>query len=437
MSRARPNKTALEALLVARITASGPILFSEYMEACLYDPDHGYYEAGRKDFNGANDNNGNADYYTSAHMGGVYGRLLARQFEEMWRRAGQPERFTLVESGAGNGRLAACILDFAEARMPKFYAALEYITGERSARRREEIQQILLRHIAAGRTTVSAQMPERIPQGCLFSNELVDAFPIRRVIRKSGKLLEIRVGYAEGALCDTFSAAPAHLGAYFEEQGIELCEGQEAEVNLEACAWIEAVGHALERGFVVTVDYGHEAKELYNERHMRGTLLTFSRHRAGENYYDVPGQQDLTAHVNFTALEKHGERSGLERTGLAWQGEFLMALAREENFQSVMPEDENAVGRLKALLQFKALIHPEGMGESFRVLIQHKGFSGTPKLTGLLKLGEIVENQFGLLSVGLAPDLSAGEAGVGAGVADGTLDDGLDASADPTPDAVP
>jgi SAM-dependent MidA family methyltransferase len=355
------------------------------MEACLYHPDHGYYESTRNDINGTSNIDDTADYYTSAHLGGVYGRLLARQFEEMWRRVGQPERFILLECGAGSGRLAGCILDFAEVKMRNFYAALQYISVERSARRREEIQKILARHAAQGHAMIGAQMPMRIPHGCIFSNELVDALPVRRVIKRAGNLLEIHVTYAGDRLCDDFSLAPAELVAYFEQQGIELLEGQEAEVNLDACAWIEAAGHALECGFVITVDYGHEARELYNERHMRGTLLTFYRHRAGEQYYDAPGQQDLTAHVNFTALVEHGERSGLEPTGLAWQGEFLMALAQADNFKSVEPEGQNAVGRLKARLQFKTLIYPEGMGESFRVLIQHKGFSEAPNLTGLLK----------------------------------------------------
>jgi SAM-dependent MidA family methyltransferase len=145
------------------------------------------------------------------------------------------------------------------------------------------------------------------------------------------------------------------------------------------------VGRRLGRGFVLTVDYGHEAPELYNERHMRGTLLAYSEHRATENFFERPGEQDLTAHVNFTALDLWGRRAGLARTGCVSQMAFLVALGRGNEFADLYDEGANEVERIRARLFLKSLIHPEGMGETFQVFIQHKGLAA-PQLTGLAGL---------------------------------------------------
>ncbi len=164
-----------------------------------------------------------------------------------------------------------------------------------------------------------------------------------------------------------------------------LQEGQQAEINLEACARIAEIGAKLGRGFVLTIDYGHEAQELYDYRHMRGTLLAFEKHRAGENFFRAPGQQDLTAHVNFTALDRHGKLSGLERTGLTSQSNFLLGLARHGEFADLQSAAMSESQQTRARLLFKTLIYPEGMGETFQVLIQHKGVAA-PQLAGLQPL---------------------------------------------------
>jgi SAM-dependent MidA family methyltransferase len=175
------------------------------------------------------------------------------------------------------------------------------------------------------------------------------------------------------------------LAEYFAEQRIELAEGQQAEAGLAARSWIEEAGRRLGRGFVVTIDYGHEAAELYDERHMRGTLLAYDRHRASEDYFRAPGEQDMTAHINFTALDLWGRRAGLARTGLVLQGHFLLVLGRDNDFADLHEEAASERERLRARLLFKNLIYPEGMGEMFRVFIQHKGIE-RPQLTGLAPL---------------------------------------------------
>jgi SAM-dependent MidA family methyltransferase len=351
--------TQLVSTLTEHIRAWGPITFAKYMDACLYDPQHGYYtRAGQSP---------RRDYFTSVDASPIFGRLLARQFQEMWVQLGRPAEFLLVEPGAGTGALAAQILDFAAESFPEFYTALRYVAVERSAARRAAAAvNSLAPHLDAKRFAMASDMPAQIPCGCIFSNEFFDALPVHRLVREANELREIYVGSGTNGLCEQFGplSSPA-LAEYLTEQGITLQEGQLAEVNLEACAWIAEMGARLGRGFVLTIDYGHEAQELYDHLHMRGTLLAYEKHRASENFFRAPGQQDLTAHVNFTALDRHGIRAGLQRTGFTSQS-------------ATMTESQQT----RARLLFKTLVYPEGMGETFQILIQHKGIAH-PHLSGL------------------------------------------------------
>jgi SAM-dependent MidA family methyltransferase len=368
-------RNPLAARLAAHIRKRGPIPFCDYMEACLYDSEHGYYsrpEARRF-----------ADYYTSVDVHPIFGRLLARQFREMWDALGRPDPFWLVECGAGVGRLAAHILDFSGRHLPEWHAALRYVGVEASASRREALTRTLGRHAVAGRASAAAELPEEIPNGCIFSNELLDALPVHRVVLENGALKEIYVALRGGEFVDQLGSlsSPA-IADYFRDQGITLLEGQQAEAGLAACRWIESAARRLSRGFVLTVDYGREARELYDEGHMRGTLLAYAGHRAGEDFYHTPGEQDLTAHVNFTALDLWGRRAGLTRTGLATQSQFLLALGRRNEFADLYDEAATETDKLRARLLLKNLIHPDGMGEMFSVFVQHKGIE-KPGLAGL------------------------------------------------------
>jgi SAM-dependent MidA family methyltransferase len=365
----------LTALLAERIRASGPIPFAEFMRECLYHPEHGYYSrAGAGRF---------GDYYTSVDVHPIFGRLLARQLAEIWVLLSSPRPVPVTEAGAGVGRLARHILDFAARTLPEFYEAVEYVAVERSPSRRAEHALQLGPHATARRFRSAAELPWAVAAGCVFSNELLDALPTHRVVMRGGRLWEVFVGWEDGHFVELLRdlSTPA-LAQYFREQGIALGEGDHAEVCLEACRWIEDVGHRLGRGFVITIDYGHEAGSLYNEAHNRGTLLAYRDHKVTENVLDAPGEQDLTAHVNFTALELWGRRSGLERTGLVTQSQFLVALGKANEFADLYDPEQSEVEKLRARLLLKNLIHPEGLGETFRVLIQHKGIE-TPHLTGL------------------------------------------------------
>jgi SAM-dependent MidA family methyltransferase len=372
-------RTPLAELLIERIRANGPITFAEFMRECLYHPEFGYYnrsEAAARI----------RDYFTSVDVHPIFGRLLARQLAEMWELLDRPARFDVVECGAGIGRLASHILDFSARVLPEFYSALRYTAVEQSAPRRVAQEQFIARHITAGRAASAASLPEAISVGCIFSNELFDALPVHRVLQMQGRLCELLVGLRGGEFCELPGAVSRlELSAYFAGMGIRLLEGQQAEVSLEACDWMHTAGRASGRGFVLSIDYGHEAEELYNERHMRGTLLAYHNHRSSEDYFARPAEQDLTAHVNFTALDLAGRAAGLVRTGLVSQSQFLLALGRTNDFADLYEEGQSEAEKLRARLKLKTLIHPEGMGETFQVFIQHKGIEALP-LTGLLPL---------------------------------------------------
>ncbi|HKW31807.1 MAG TPA: SAM-dependent methyltransferase [Candidatus Acidoferrum sp.] len=358
--------TPLEELLAERIRRHGPIPFADFMRECLYHPVHGYYSKP--------ESQRFVDYYTSVDVHPIFGRLLARKFAEMWEQLSQPEEFLLVEAGAGVGRLALHVLDFCAAKLQGFYGAVRYVAVERSASRREQAARQLERHAVAGHLRISAEIPMQIPLGCVFSNELVDALPVHRVVMRERGLQEVLVCCEHREFVDVIEpVSTCAITEYFATQGIALREGQQAEAGLEACDWITEVGRRIGRGFALTIDYGHRAAELFDERHMRGTLLAYKGHRVSEDFYMSPGEQDLTAHVNFTALETWGKRSGLETAEFTSQTAFLLALGQPNEFADLYDSGQTEAAQARARLQLKTLIYPEGMGERFQVLVQRKG----------------------------------------------------------------
>ena len=365
--------TPLAAILAERIRRYGPITFAEYMREALYHPLHGYYskpEAARF-----------ADYYTSVDVHPIFGRLLARQLAEMWEQMGRPGKFVLVEVGAGVGRLARHILEFVKKKLPDFYLAMHYVAVERSPLRSEQLAIRLSDFVGEGKCEAAVEIPMRIEEGCIFSNELLDALAVHRVLQKEGKLQEMYVthdGAKFGEMAQPLSTCA--ISDYFASQHIGFQEGQQAEAGLEACDWIAEIARRLGRGFVLTIDYGHEAADLFNAHHMAGTALAYRGHQANEEFYVAPGEQDLTAHVNFTALRQWGERAGLETVGLTSQTAFLLALGKGNEFDDLYEDGMDDKERLRARLLLKTLIFPEGMGERFQVLIQQKGVAAA-KLT--------------------------------------------------------
>ena len=361
----------LETLLAERIAAGGPITFAEFMAACLYEPGLGYYTSpGRKV--GAE-----GDFYTSISVHAAFGRIIAREIAQMWRCMGNPAGFMVVECGAGNGRLACDIMDDLQEREPELYATLQLTLVEKEPSLAEAQRQMLAGH----ESKLAWLSPEEFSSGdftfsgCLYSNELIDALPVHRVVMGGEGLQEVYVTCRDGEFAEEAGplSTPA-LSDYFDRLGLALHPGQQAEVNLAAPAWLASASRALQSGFILTIDYGYPAEELYTPRRKRGTLLCYYRHQIEENPYLRPGLQDITAHVDFTTLMDSGSRLGMQTEWFGEQYRFLLAAGIVEEIEAFERSDATDEQKLKLRLALKKLIMPEGgMGDTFRILIQSKG----------------------------------------------------------------
>lgn len=371
------GRTPLTEILLERIARQGPLTFAAFMEACLYDPAHGYYTQRVPA-------RGQRDYVTSPEVGPVFGRLLAWQLRELWEGLVRPARFDLVECGAGRGELAAEILKTAGEKAAGFAAALRLTLVETSPGLRQQARASLAAY--QERVKFVEQLPASGVVGCVFSNELVDALPVHRVVQRAGELREIFVTARKGELAEVEGEASSpELARYLARSGARLEDGQQAEVQLAALTWLEKAAAALERGFLLTIDYGYRARELYGAAHQRGTLLAYREHRVAEDWLAFPGEQDLTAQVNFTALEERGRALGLQTLGYVPQTQFLLALARASGLVERLERDASSPEARAARNQLKQLVHPEGMGEAFKVLVQAKGV-GAVRLSGLFPI---------------------------------------------------
>ncbi|MFZ4856565.1 MAG: class I SAM-dependent methyltransferase [Desulfuromonadaceae bacterium] len=369
--------TPLNDIIAARIAEQGRITFADFMAACLYEPGLGYYTSpGRKV--GAE-----GDFYTSITVHGAFGRVIAREIAQMWRSMESPAGFTLVECGAGNGRLACDIMDFLAEREPDMYGGLSLVLVEQEPSLESAQREMLATHserldwyspaeFASGSFTFS---------GCLYSNELIDALPVHRVVMTSGGLKEVYVTCKDDRFVEEAGElSTPGIAAYLKRVAVELHPGQQAEVNLNAPEWLASASRALKRGFILTIDYGYPAAELFTPRRKLGTLLCYYRHRIEENPYLRLGLQDITTHVDFTTLMKCGEQLGLQNDWFGEQYRFLLSAGIveeiEENERSPLSNEE----KLRLRLTLKKLILPDGgMGETFKVLIQSRGIT-TPQL---------------------------------------------------------
>lgn len=372
-------RTPLKKLLLERLRASGPIPFDQYMEICLYHPEHGYYAQGceRTGVRG--------DYFTSSDLHPVFARLVASQAEEIWRLLGRPSRFTWVEMGAGRGVFAMDFLSWARTAFPEFFEALDYIVVEPTERVRCRALERIETSGVAGKVRAAASLEEIEPvRGAFFSNELADALPVAVVTRSGGRLKEVYVRAVGDELTEDLGPMrDASTAAAMARYANQLEEGQRVEMSPAAGRWIRSVAEKLRAGVVITIDYGDWAERLYTPERPRGTLLSYFRNQTTEKVFAAPGQQDLTAHVNFSLLGDAGVAAGLEFTGFTTQERFLMAVGEASEFAELYEPGQSESEKLNARLKLKRLIHPEGMGGVFKVLIQHRGVA-RPKLTGLV-----------------------------------------------------
>lgn len=353
--------SALREKIEREIGEHGPIPFSRYMGLCLYDPELGYYSRNAAQFGKA------GDFYTSSDVHAVFGRLLARQFDEMWRGLGSPDQIVLEELGPGRGLFAQDVLDWSEKKFPDFFRALRYVLVESSAALRKRIEATLGRHLQSGKAAFQPVKDRVLQPGIVFANEFFDALPVE-VLSPQGSL---RIDARGGHCVETWVPASSEELEFLDRYSIHPQEGERVEVALQAQAQISTAAR-LERGFVVVIDYGYTRDELLAGRH-RGTLKAIRQHSVSANPYEAPGEQDITADVNFTALAAMAEKKGMRPQKLITQSQFLLGIGEANQFADAFEECRLPQERAKVALQLKHLVTPAGMGESFHVLVASKG----------------------------------------------------------------
>ncbi|NOU95425.1 SAM-dependent methyltransferase [Paenibacillus sp. LMG 31456] len=341
------------------------------MELCLYHPEHGYY-MNNKDKIGRN-----GDFYTSSAIGGLFGEVLANYVASQAEELGTEQELTLVEWGGGTGQLAQQLLDELKVSAMTVYKRMAYISVEASPHHRAVQADRLAEHAERVQWMNEQEWLIAAPRDnvIVFSNELLDAFPVHRVQIVKGQLYEIYVEWddREGGFRDKlFLLAAGPVLDYINSQGVEMQDGQLLEVNLEATAWIHRIGHSIGRGQLVTIDYGDRSEELYAPYRMNGTLMTYRKHVAEDNPYTHPGEQDITSHVNFSCLIKEGAAVGLKQEQFITQKQFLVENGLLQKLQDTASPDpfSAAARRNRAVRQ---LLLSDQMSELFKVLIQKKG----------------------------------------------------------------
>jgi SAM-dependent MidA family methyltransferase len=375
------------------IRERGPLTVAAFMDLALYHPELGYY-ARRPQRSGRA-----GDFFTSVDVGPLFGELLEVQIAEMaallqhdavtpadqGQRVSHPggpspatAAFDLVEAGAGNGRLSADILRAARMRDPELYARARLHLVEASASARAA-QRTTLADLADRLVASGGALPASF-EGVLLANELLDAMPVHQVVMGPDGLREVYVDVDGGGRLVAVEGAPSsvELSAYLARAGVALEPGWRVEINLNAVAWVRTAARQLRRGFLVLIDYGHAAPELYSQAHSTGTLTSFSGHRVVEAgapatapWLADPGEQDITTHVDFTSVQAAAEAEGCTTIAFLDQTYLLLGLvtALEAGRQS------------SAVRQLKSLVMPGGLGSTHKVLILGKGV-GAPALRG-------------------------------------------------------
>jgi SAM-dependent MidA family methyltransferase len=392
--------------LIDIVRERGRMTVAAFMELALYDPTFGYYARAPRRSGRA------GDFFTSVDVGPLFGDLLAVQIGEMARLM-DGEAFDLVEAGAGNGRLAADVVSGLAERFPDILPRIRLHLVEASAPARAAQESSLRAHVSSRRVhkdppyrsrpvpdsvgySSSRQLPESF-EGVLYANELLDAFPVHQVVMRKGGLREVFVECRQGTLVTTEGppSTPA-LADYLSAAGATLSAGAHAEVNLQAVSWVRDAARRLRRGFIILIDYGHEAHELYSPTHAQGTLTSFTGHVAAgpasgvqPSWLANPGDQDITAHVDFTSVRNAAEAEGLITLGLLDQTYFLLGLANispnPENPENLLnplnPLNPLNLSNPSARRAFSTLMMPGGLGSTMKVLILGKHV-GRPSLAG-------------------------------------------------------
>lgn len=351
-----------------RIQREGPISFRDWMDAALYDEVEGYYCRERQRWGRA------GDYRTSPERSLLFAATFARYFAKLHRQLGSPAEWVVIEQGAGSGEFAEGVLDTLRLRSPEVFVATKYVVDEVSADSHARARDRLERfgpHVQFGKL----ETLQGVSAGIIFSNELLDAFPVHRVTVQGGILREFFVAVPDNGpfTWKLLDPSTKHLQEYFAATGIRLAEGQIAEVNLEIDEWLCRQRARLDRGFLITVDYGAEASELYSPTERPGgTLRSFQQHRISADVLANPGEQDITSSVNWSQVRKAGEVLGLETIEFARQDRFLMDGGLLDELELRVSECNDEAEKLRLRTSAREMILPDGMAASFQVLVQEK-----------------------------------------------------------------
>jgi SAM-dependent MidA family methyltransferase len=354
------------------IRQRGPMPFSRYMQICLYDPTAGYYSRNAEQFGKA------GDFYTSSDVHAVFGRLLARQFDQMWQELDRPPEIEILELGPGRGLFARDVLDWSNKKFPAFFASLTYSLQESSPALRAKLQDTLENPVASGKAILSEESLEEGPAIhrslapgtplIVFANEFFDAVPVE-ILGAAGKL---HLALENNRLREIWLPPLDEELEFLDRYSVHPEAGERIDVPILAQNWIQQIAHSISRGALLIIDYGYTRNEQLAGRY-RGTLMAYRHHSASPDPYQAPGEQDLTAHVNFTALAAACEQAGMRVEKLFTQSQFLMGIGEKNQFADAFEDCRVPQERAKVALQLKHLVTPVGMGENFQVLIASRG----------------------------------------------------------------
>lgn len=365
---AKASPLRLANRLRERIKREGFITFQAWMAAALYDTQDGYYC--RRDL----PRWGKAgDYLTSPERSSLFAATFARYFNQLYEELGAPDRWAIIEAGAGAGHFAAGVLETLQRDYPKVYAATRYVIDETSADAIERVQAMLSSFVERIEFRPLTEMSTPICEVVVFANELLDAFPVHRVTVRDGKLWELCVGCDASGSFIWVERPPStpRLAEYFDNLQTELAEGQIAEVNLAAVDWIARAASAFRRGFLITVDYGAEAGELFAPSvRPSGSLRAFQQHQFAGDVLAQPGAQDLTTTVDWTSIKNAGATAGLQTVLYQRQDKFLLQAGLLEQLEQMLANARSEADAVSLRASARHLILPDSMSASFQVLVQ-------------------------------------------------------------------
>jgi SAM-dependent MidA family methyltransferase len=380
----RGNRQLIQTIQ-SEIRQRGCLTFARFMELALYDPQFGYYMTSCSQENDRMGTERNrigwsGDFYTAPDVNPLLAKAIFKQIQEVDDLLKYPAELTIVEMGGGKGLLAKDILGDCEKVAPETLSRFTYILVECSpvmrASQIRHLGKFLEKGLSIQWVSALSELETQQVTGIIFSNEFFDALPVHRVTMQGGTLKEVFVDCEGEGFGERWGKPSTEaISTYLKDNHVSLPDRYTTEVHLQAVGWMEEAARVLNRGIVLTIDYGHTAEDYYGPFRKNGTLLGYYRHTVSDNPYDHIGEQDITAHVNFSGLALAGERAGLLVTGFSNLMSFLLGLGAEEMLTGLEQESK----------EFQSAIHllrPNGMGGTFKVLIQHKGLNA-PFLKGL------------------------------------------------------